>query len=79
MSDVNEIITALSELEQDNTVPRNIKERVQRTLTALNGNGEMSMKIDKALQELDEAADDINLQAYTRTQIWNIVSMLEKL
>ncbi|MBI3051285.1 UPF0147 family protein [Candidatus Woesearchaeota archaeon] len=79
MSDVNEIITALSELEQDNTVPRNIKDRVQRTITALNGNGEMSMKIDKALQELDEVADDINLQAYTRTQIWNIVSMLEKL
>ncbi len=73
------ILGALSELEQDSTVPRNIKDRIQKTMSTLQGDGELSMKIDKALQELDEIADDINLQPYTRTQIWNIVSMLEKL
>ena len=26
---------------------------------------------------IDEISDDVNLQAYTRTQLWNIVSMLE--
>ena len=78
-SDVNSIISALSELEQDSTVPRNIKEKIQKTIETLQGSGEMSMKIDKVLADIDEIADDINLQAYTRTQIWNIVSMLEKI
>ncbi len=73
------ILSALTELEQDSTVPRNIKDKIQKTIGTLQGEGELSMRIDKALQELDEIADDINLQTYTRTQIWNIVSMLEKL
>ncbi|MBI3033778.1 UPF0147 family protein [Candidatus Woesearchaeota archaeon] len=77
--DVDNIIVALTELEQDSTVPRNIKEKVQKTIEALKSGGEVSMNIDKALQELDEIAEDINLQPYARTQIWNIVSMLEKL
>jgi len=28
---------------------------------------------------LDEVSDDNNIQPYTRTQIWNIASMLEAL
>ncbi len=78
MTEINGILIALTELEQDTAVPRNIKDRIQRTIGTLQGNGELSMKKDRALQELDEIADDINLQPYTRTQIWNIVSMLEK-
>ncbi|MBI4438562.1 UPF0147 family protein [Candidatus Woesearchaeota archaeon] len=78
-AEVEKIIAALGELEQDTTVPRNIKEKTQRIISALKGNGEVSVSKDKALQELDEIADDINLQPYTRTQIWSIVSMLEKL
>ncbi len=76
---VNGIVSALTELEQDATVPKNIKDKVQKTIEALQGNGDLSINIDKALQALDEIADDINIQPYTRTQIWNIVSMLEKL
>ncbi len=77
--EINAIVNALSELEQDASVPRNIKDKIQKTIEALQSNGEQSMNKDKAMQELDEIADDINLQAYARTQIWNIVSMLEKL
>ncbi|MBI2133540.1 UPF0147 family protein [Candidatus Woesearchaeota archaeon] len=76
---INSILNALSELEQDTSVPRNIKDKIQKTIGTLQSESELSLRIDRALQELDEIADDINLQAYTRTQIWNIVSMLEKL
>ena len=77
--EIDKIISALADLVQDSSVPRNIKERIQKTIEALQGNGEVSMNVDKALQELDEIADDINVQTYTRAQIWNIVSMLEKI
>jgi uncharacterized protein (UPF0147 family) len=73
------IIQALEELSTDNTVPRNIKAKVEEVVSVLkedNGD-EVSIKINKALTTLDEISDDTNLQAYTRTQIWNIASMLE--
>jgi len=75
---VEEIISALTELLEDTTVPKNIKTRVENAINALKED-DVSIGVDKALQELDEAADDVNIQPYTRTQIWGIVSMLEKI
>ena len=75
---IQNIIEALEELSGDNTVPRNIKARVDEViLTLKDENSDMDMKINKALGDLDEISDDANIQAFTRTQIWNIASMLE--
>ena len=78
---IQNVIEALEELLSDNTVPRNIKARVDTVIKTLGeGNDdEMSMKVNKALSDLDEISDDANIQAFTRTQIWNIASMLEML
>ncbi|MBU2561579.1 MAG: UPF0147 family protein [Nanoarchaeota archaeon] len=73
------IIEALEELANDNTVPRNVKSKVSEVISTLKeGNDQdMSIRINKALSTLDEISDDTNIQTYTRTQIWNIASMLE--
>ncbi len=76
---LKEILEAVNNLQEDITVPRNIKEKMKALASILQENCDTPLKVDKALQELDEIADDTNLQAYTRTQIWNIVSMLEKI
>jgi len=73
------VVEALSELEEDITVPRNIRMKINNTITALKENGDLSIKVNKALNELDEITEDTNMQSYTRAQIWNVVSMLEKL
>jgi len=77
--DIDNIVVGLKELIEDSAVPKNVKENVERVIKTLEGKGEMSLKVNKALNELDEIADDINMQPYTRTQVWNIVSMLEKI
>ncbi len=76
---IGNIIESLEELANDNTVPRNIKSKVAEVVSTLKDeDGEdMSIKINKALSTLDEISDDTNIQAYTRTQIWNIASLLE--
>ncbi len=73
------VIEALRELANDNTVPRNIKSKVEEVMTILKAeDGEdISIKVNKVLSIIDEISDDTNLQAYTRTQIWNIASLLE--
>lgn len=76
---VQQIIDSIKELNEDHTVPRNIKIKFERVMKALEEDADISIRVDKAQQELDEISDDSNLQAYTRTQIWNVVSLLEKL
>ena len=73
------IIEALTDLTKDSTVPRNIKMKVEAVIAILSSNEDLSIRINKALSEIDEISDDTNLQAYTRTQVWNIASMLEML
>lgn len=77
MERLQQIINALTELSGDNTVPRNVKNQLARAIAVLNSDEEHRIKVSKALEELDEVIDDPNMQPYTRTQLWNIVSLLE--
>lgn len=77
MERLQQIISALTELSGENTVPRNVKSQLARAVAVLNGDEEHRIKVSKALEELDEVIDDPNMQPYVRTQLWNIVSLLE--
>ena len=68
----------LKELIDDNTVPRNIKTKIASIIEILENKGEEdSIKVNKALDELEEISNDTNMQPFTRTQIWNVISLLE--
>ena len=73
------VVNSLNEIKEDATVPRNVRTKIEYIVNTLKEDAELSIKVNKALSELDKIANDVNLQAYTRTQIWNVMSMLEKL
>ena len=75
---INTIEPVLSELKGDIRVPKNVRMKVERVIKILKEKSEMPIKASKALNELEEIADDVNLESYTRTQIWNIISILAK-
>jgi uncharacterized protein (UPF0147 family) len=77
MASVDDILESLSELQEDTTIPKNIKTKLQQIVEILKQDADTSIKINKALNELEDISDDANIQPYTRTQLWNIVSMLE--
>jgi len=63
----------------DRTVPRNIREAVRRAKECLMEEGkDLAVRADEAIQILEEVSSDLNLPIYTRTQIWNAISMLEE-
>ncbi|MBS3117334.1 UPF0147 family protein [Candidatus Woesearchaeota archaeon] len=72
-----QVVELLAQIEQDMSVPKNIRSKVKSAASLLQIEQDMAIKIDKSLQELDEIAEDTNTPSYTRTQIWNIVSLLE--
>ena len=76
---IGNIGQALSELKDDVTVPKNVRLKIEKIMEMLNEKIEMQIKISKALHELEGIADDTNLKSYTRAQIWNVISVLEKI
>lgn len=73
-----ETVEKLQELENDLNIPKNIKIKIKSIIGIIKEDVELSIKINKVLNELDEISNDPNLEPYIRTQIWNIVSILEK-
>ncbi|TKJ17075.1 hypothetical protein CEE44_00890 [Candidatus Woesearchaeota archaeon B3_Woes] len=81
MADVKlkDAVDFIIEINNDDDTPKNIREKMSGILDILKEDVDDSIKKNKALNELDEIVSDNNMQQYTRTQIWNIVSLLEKL
>jgi len=77
--DYKPVIEILDRIINDRTVPRNIREAVERAKNALNSKEEEELKINTAIVTLDEISNDPNMPLYTRTQIWNAVSLLEQI
>ena len=78
-SQMQQILNDLSLIENDNTVPKNVRLRIRTTKEILNcQETDSGLKIDKSLEQLGDIADDPNLPQYTRMQIWGLVSQLER-
>ena len=79
ISESDILIKSLNELHDDSCVPKNVRLKIVTIIHLLKENSEFPIRANKALNELSEIANDVNIQSYTRTQIWNIISMLENL
>ncbi len=75
-----EVIEFLDQIENDLSVPRNVRIKIKEAGEALKDNNhDLAIKINKALQQIDEISDNQNIPSYTRTQIWHIVTKLESI
>ena len=78
MKNFKKITDSHSEVIDNSSLTKNTNENQEEKIIILNGGIDSSIKINKALNILEDVADDSNLEAYTRTQILNVVSLLEK-
>ncbi|PIN87152.1 hypothetical protein COV19_01010 [Candidatus Woesearchaeota archaeon CG10_big_fil_rev_8_21_14_0_10_44_13] len=79
MAEVKDIIEVIKEMQEDTSVPKNVKSKLLAIETMLLSTEENSMQVNRAVDVLVDISDDVNLQPFVRTKIWNIVSMLESL
>jgi len=71
------IILTLNVIKEDESVPRNVRSKIDNAISCLNNNNkEACLKIDEILQELDEISNDPNIPNYTRVEILNIIGVL---
>jgi uncharacterized protein (UPF0147 family) len=74
------IIPLIQQIANDRTVPRNIRSKCEESVSILQDeHQEKAIKVNKVISNMDDVSNDPNIPMYTRTQIWNIVSILESL
>ena len=77
--DLSPVSGMLEAIINDRTVPKNIRAAAEEAKTALDETAAVELKISTAISTLDDIINDPNMPMYTRTQIWNIVSILEQM
>ena len=76
--DLETVNKLIEEIKEDRTVPRNIRTLIEEAQKDLHDEThDLVTRIGAAISILDEVSNDVNNPPYTRTQIWNIVSILE--
>ena len=73
--EINDLIKIL----ENRGVPRNIKLSLEDSINTINNLESEDEKISCIISVLDDASNDPNLSSYARTQIWNMVSVLEEM
>ena len=71
-----EVIARLEELKNEFDANKKLKEKMDTVISILRKNPDLV--IEKALSELEEL-NSMNLPSYHRTQLWDVVSLLESL
>ncbi len=80
MSDVAFIIASIEAiLEEEDSVSKAVKSCLEGVIAVLKSDGDVSLKKDKCMVELDTLANNDYLDSYMRTQIWDIVALVEQL
>jgi uncharacterized protein len=75
---VNNITEALRDLSNDRGLPRNVKAVIEEAIKEMhNSKDTVSARINTAISMLDQCSNDPNIPGHIRTQVWNVVSMLE--
>jgi uncharacterized protein (UPF0147 family) len=81
MNELDQIIEMFEELQEESSVSKNVKMKIQvmkQELQESNKNN-LSLIVNKTLSDLEDLSSDINIPMFVRTQIWSITSLLETL
>jgi uncharacterized protein (UPF0147 family) len=75
---LNQAMTVLNRVAEDNTTPRNIRRTAKQANDLLIDESlSPAARAANAIDLLDQISQDPNMPMYTRTRIWNAISVLE--
>ncbi|MFH1586252.1 MAG: UPF0147 family protein [Candidatus Diapherotrites archaeon] len=78
-NELSDVADLMEEVIEDTTVPRNIRRSVDDAKQKIMSKEEIGLRITSAIYCLDDISNDINMPSHTRTEIWTIISELERL
>jgi len=80
MKDLNEVKGMLGEIKVDNSVPRNIRNKIEEVMVQLDRDDcELDIKVSRLLNDLEEISEYPNLPSYIRTEILTTIGILSEI
>jgi uncharacterized protein (UPF0147 family) len=78
MKKTSQAMSILNMVADDNTTPRNIRRTAKQASDLLVDESlSLAARAANAIDILDQISQDPNMPMYTRTRIWNVISVLE--
>lgn len=75
---VEQALTVLGGISEDNTTPRNIRRAAKNSMEILQTEEYTpAVRASNAISTLDDILQDPNMPPYTRVKLWNVMSLLE--
>ncbi|MGQ9565416.1 MAG: UPF0147 family protein [Candidatus Bathyarchaeales archaeon] len=75
---IQQALTVLEQVSEDNTTPRNIRRATKESSEALQNKAfTHGIRASNAISILDDILQDPNMPPYTRVKLWNVMSLLE--
>ena len=80
MKDLSGVKDMLCEMKLDNSVPRNIRNKIEEVMTQLEKEDcEFDIKVSRLLNDLEEISEFPNLPSYIRTEILMTIGILSEI
>lgn len=73
---LQEVLNSLEALKDDRDLGKKVKEKTELVISILKNN--KALAIEKAMIELEEL-NSYEISSYHRTQVWDIISLLESI
>ncbi len=78
MACAEEIIELITDICENESIPKNVRSTLEEIKTLFTCQTiEIGIKIDSAMQAIENMSLDPNLSAFARTKIWNLTNILE--
>jgi len=78
MQKLNQAMAILNRVAEDNTTPRNIRRTAKQASDILVDESlSLAVRAANAIDLLENISQDPNMPMYTRTRLWNVISVLE--
>ena len=78
MQKLNQAMAILNRVAEDNTTPRNIRRTAKQASDILIDESlSLAVRAANAIDLLENISQDPNMPMYTRTRLWNVISVLE--
>ena len=73
---MDDIIEIMESILDDRVVPRNIRAKVDEAIMKVKQHNVTTLS--EAIYLLDDISNDVNMPEHTRTDIWQVISMIEE-
>ena len=78
-AELQNLADLMNDVLSDHSVPRNIRAVVEEAMAKVSGKSPKIEDFSTAVYMMDDISKDLNLPSHTRTDIWEIISMMESI